>query len=430
MSLENTIEELKLKQLKIMCTGEILVNWNKLQDLQITADGRSLKRTDENKILMLAESMARFGIVNNLQVWVDDKGIPYCFDAHHRKKAFSVLNAHGIIIPELPATRCLAESKDEAKKLLFIKESRSSWVDIEVVPDYIKEIGLSVEIASATVDVPELIWDDLKKEEEPETSGDDEYSSATLEKPVTKLGDLWELGPHRVLCGDSTKEKDVEKLMNGVKADMVFTDPPYGVDYQSNMRTKSEKFEKIKNDDKKLEFMPILEKFSGGWVFIWTTWKVVNQWIEKTKILGFPSNMIIWFKGGRGIGDLKKTFSTDYEIALVFNRGAELKGKRIGSVWTIRKDGAINYEHPTQKPVFLSEEAIDKTTERRSKILDLFLGSGATLIACEKTDRICYGMELAPQYVDVIVNRYVNWCQENGRPYDVKLNGEPHAWKN
>jgi DNA modification methylase len=116
--------------------------------------------------------------------------------------------------------------------------------------------------------------------------------------------------------------------------------------------------------------------------------------------------MVIWFKGGGGIGDLKKTFSTDYETALVWHRGAELCGKRIGSVWKLSKDGAGDYLHPTQKPVALAEEALDKTTVKNNKILDLFGGSGSTLIACEKTNRINYSMELDEKYCDVIVERY------------------------
>jgi DNA modification methylase len=224
--------------------------------------------------------------------------------------------------------------------------------------------------------------------------------------PVSKLGDVWMLGKHRVMCGDSTSIDAVDTLMDGKKADMVNTDPPYGVSYQSNMRTKSAKFDVLKNDDVILDVAPVIEACSTGWVFIWTTWKVIDKWLENTKCFGFPTNMVIWSKGGGGIGDLKKTFSTDYEMALVFNRGAELCGKRVGSVWRVGKDGAAEYAHPTQKPVALAEEAIDKTTRKGATVLDLFGGSGSTLIACEKTGRINRSMELDPRYCDVIVKRW------------------------
>jgi DNA modification methylase len=134
--------------------------------------------------------------------------------------------------------------------------------------------------------------------------------------------------------------------------------------------------------------------------------------------------MVIWHKGGGGIGDLKKTFSTDYEIALVFNRGAELTGKRIGSVWKIGKDGAAEYAHPTQKPVALAEEAIDKTTRQGATILDLFGGSGSTLIACEKTGRDARLMELDPKYCDVIIKR---WQEFTGKIATHAETGQPFA---
>ena len=244
------------------------------------------------------------------------------------------------------------------------------------------------------------------------------------EQPVTVEGDVWLLGRHRLMCGDSTSLDAVEKLMDGAKANMVFTDPPYGVDYQSNMRTKSEKFDVLKNDDTFLDIAPIIEAVSIGWVFVWTSWKVLPQWLDQMESFGYPTNQVIWFKGGGGIGDLKKTFSSDYETALVWNRGAELTGKRIGSVWRVGKDGAAAYVHPTQKPVELGVEAIDKTTRSGASVLDLFGGSGSTLIACEKTARDCRMMELDPKYCDVIIKR---WQDFTGQEATHEASGETYA---
>lgn len=227
--------------------------------------------------------------------------------------------------------------------------------------------------------------------------------------PVTKLGDVWLLGKHRLMCGDSTSIDAVEKLMEGRKAQMVHTDPPYGVEYQSNMRTKSAKFDVLKNDDSFLDIAPVIDACSDGWVFVWTSWKVLTKWLDQFESFGYPSNQIIWYKPGGGIGDLKRTFASDYETALVWHRGAELTGKRIGSVWKVSKDGATEYLHPTQKPVALAEEALDKTTKPGWIILDLFGGSGSTLIACEKTGRNARLMELDPKYCDVIVKRWENF---------------------
>jgi DNA modification methylase len=225
-------------------------------------------------------------------------------------------------------------------------------------------------------------------------------------EPVTVLGDVYVLGKHRLVCGDSISADAVAELMDGAKAEMVFTDPPYGVEYQSNMRTKSPKFDVLANDDTELDVAPIIELFSKGWVFVWTSWKVQTKWIDQFAGFGYPTNIVIWHKPGGGIGDLKKTFSSDYEVALVWNRGTELCGKRIGSVSTINKDGAATYKHPTQKPVALAQEAIDKTTKPGATVLDLFGGSGSTLIACEMTGRSARLMELSPAYCDVIVKRW------------------------
>jgi DNA modification methylase len=225
--------------------------------------------------------------------------------------------------------------------------------------------------------------------------------------PITKSNDLWILGEHRLLCGDSTKAEDVARLMAGAKADMIHTDPPYGMSFQSNMRTKSKKFDELENDDKILTgwITPAIG-VSNGWVFVWTTWKVLEQWLPVVREFGKMTNLVVWAKGGGGIGDLKGTFATDHEMAMVFNRGAEICGKRIGSVWSFGKDAAASYMHPTQKPVALAGEAIDKTTHPTDLIYDPFLGSGTTLIAAEQLGRKCYGMEISPQYCDVIVKRW------------------------
>jgi len=241
--------------------------------------------------------------------------------------------------------------------------------------------------------------------------------------PVTVLGDVWLLGRHRVMCGDSTSIDAVERLMDGQKADMVFTDPPYGIGFQSN-RTKSAKFDVLKNDDTFLDIAPIIEACSDGWVFVWTSWKVLPQWLDQMQSFGYPTNQVIWFKGGGGIGDLKKTFSSDYETALVWHRGAELTGKRIGSVWKVDKDGAATYIHPTQKPVALGVEAIDKTTHMGARILDLFGGSGSTLIACEKTARDCRMMELDTKYCDVIIQR---WQDFTGQAATLETTGQTYT---
>jgi DNA modification methylase len=246
------------------------------------------------------------------------------------------------------------------------------------------------------LDVP-----DFGKELEAEED-DFETPEGGIETDIV-LGDLFEIGEHRLLCGDSTDSDAVAKLMDGKKADMVFTDPPYGISYNS----KDSKHDIILNDDTfLLEWMPQVMEHSKGFIFMWTSYQVVGKWIQLTKdYFGDITNMIIWHKGGGGLGDLYKRFSTDFEIALVWNRGETLKGKRIGSVWQINKDNTSTYQHPTQKPIELMSEGLLNCSVKGNIIMDLFLGSGSTMVAAHQLNRKCYGMELDPKYCQVIVDR-------------------------
>ncbi len=145
------VRKVRNKQLKILCTGEIKIDFHELKDLQILSDGRSLKKTDSSRIDKLAKSLSEYGIVNNLQVWKYGEDM-YCFDAHHRKKALMRLESEGVEIPLLPATRCLAKTKKEAKKLLLLKESNASWVDPEAIGDFLTEIDFEFEDAGNFLD--------------------------------------------------------------------------------------------------------------------------------------------------------------------------------------------------------------------------------------------------------------------------------------
>jgi DNA modification methylase len=369
------------------------------------------RKLKDSAIEKVAKSIKEFGF--RQPIVVDKEKIIVV--GHTRYRASKKL---GLTAVPITIADNLTPEQINAYRIADNRTNEEAEWDIELLKNELKDLQLK----DFDLDLTAFNEDELNNFlfDEKEGLTDEDAVPETPEEPITKLGDIWKLGNHRVMCGNSVDYEDVHKLMNNKIADLVNTDPPYGVNYQSNMRTKSEKFDVIKNDDKILDITPIIDKFSKGWVFIWTTWKVIDKWLDNTKSFGFPTNMVVWHKGGGGIGDLKKTFSTDYEMALVFNRGAELCGKRIGSVWKLKKDKAIKYKHPTQKPVELSVEAMDKTTNPKSIIMDLFLGSGSSLIACEKMDRICYGMELDPKYCDVIVKR---WEQFTGKKAELE-NGQ------
>jgi len=380
-----------------------LVNWKSLKWLQSS----KLKDIGEHGITKLKNSLKENNFVQPFNVWEDSKGVIWILDGHHREKALTQLEQEGYEIPEtLPANFIDCKDKKEAAKMVLLYSSIYAKITNEGLGEFLDDFDLDLSNLVNEIDLPGLDFDNFL---EPETLPEDiDEAPAPLEKTYSILGDVFEIdGKHRVMCGDSTKESDVSILMNGKKADMVFTDPPYGVDYQSNMRTATPKFEVLKNDNKFITgWIEFCKTYNHGFIFVWTSWKVLLEWITNLSVLGELSNMVIWYKRGGGMGSLKDTYGTDYEICLVYNNNSELKGKRIGSVWDVNKDNNSTYQHPTQKPVELCNLAIDTTTNKNNIVLDLFLGSGSTLIAAETTKRICYGMEIDQHYSDVILRRY------------------------
>ena len=359
---------------------------------------RNARTHSDAQVAQIAASIKEWGWTT--PVLVDEQG--GIIAGHGRTMAAQLLG-----MADVPVV--VASGWSEAKKRAYViadnKLALNAGWDNELLRLELGEIGdLGFDLDLTGFSAEEIAA--LEPEQVREGLTDEDAVPDAPAVPVTVLGDVWILGDHRLMCGDSTSIDAVERLLCGQKAQMVHTDPPYGVSYQSNMRTKSAKFDVLQNDDVFLDIAPVITAVSDGWVFVWTSWKVLPKWFERFASFGYPTNQVIWFKGGGGIGDLQKTFASDYETALVWHRGAELTGKRVGSVWDIGKDAAADYVHPTQKPVALAQEAIDKTTKAGDRVLDLFGGSGSTLIACQKTGRNAYLMELDPKYCDVIIKRW------------------------
>lgn len=237
--------------------------------------------------------------------------------------------------------------------------------------------------------------------------------------PVTTRGDVWLLGNHRVMCGDSTMIDDVEKLMNGEKADVVFTDPPYGYSYKSNYQSKHGM---LKNDDEILNFLPICHSFmeNNSAIYLCTSHQVVDKWKPLLEENFKYKNMIVWKKNNWSMGDLNGSFAGQHEIILFGHKGKiVLEGTRDTDIWEFKRTPPKH--HPTQKTIELINYAITKITCNR--VLDLFLGSGSTLISCEKTNRKCFGMELDEKYCDVIIKR---WQDFTGKQAVLESNGKTY----
>jgi DNA modification methylase len=236
------------------------------------------------------------------------------------------------------------------------------------------------------------------------------------------LGDLFEIGEHRLLCGDSTDSDQVAKLMNGQKADMVFTDPPYGINYKSNKR--KDEFEYIKNDDViDCSFLPIIPINDNSAIYVWTRWDVYPKWIELVEQSYKVTNCIVWIKQAGGLGDLE-SFWNQHEFAIYAVKGkVKLRGIRQGNTWETEDHRSKDYIHPTQKPVELAARGIEATSDIGNLIVDVFLGSGSTMVASHQLKRKCYGMEFDPKYCQGIVDRMINLDPT----LEVKRNGQPYV---
>jgi DNA modification methylase len=275
------------------------------------------------------------------------------------------------------------------------------------------------ELSDWGMDLPEDYFTDEVLEAE-----EDDYTEPDNIKVDVVLGDLIEIGEHRLLCGDSTDSDQVNKLMNGHKADMVFTDPPYGVSYKSNWASKErEIFNEIKNDNVILDILPsilLLSKKNIHW-YIWTAHQVYSIWKEKFN--EYYKSTIIWNKKSGAMGDLEGDYIVNYEMALFCHYGRKtLNGKRESAIWDLSRDSGVNYEHPTQKPISLAEKAIINSSNKNNLIVDLFLGSGSTMVASQQLERICYGMELDPKYCQVIIDR----MQRLNPNIKIKINGKDY----
>jgi DNA modification methylase len=251
---------------------------------------------------------------------------------------------------------------------------------------------------------------------------EDDYSVPEELKTDVVLGDLIEIGEHRLLCGDSTDSDQVANLMNGEKADMVFTDPPYGINYKSNKR--KDEFEYIKNDDViDCSFLPIIPINNNCALYIWTRWDVYPKWIELVEQSYKVTSCIVWAKQAGGLGDLE-SFWNQHEFAIYAVKGkVKLRGKRQGNLWETEDHRSKDYVHPTQKPIELPARAIEATSDIGNLIVDVFLGSGSTMVASHQLKRKCYGMELDPKYCQVIIDRMTKLDPT----LSVKINGKDYV---
>ena len=305
------------------------------------------------------------------------------------------------------------KTDDEKRKKLAVMDnttSDSSEFDLELlsvdfeVPE-LKDMG--IDVPDVEIEEKEVVEDEVPEEVETRC----------------KRGDIWKLGEHRLMCGDSTCITDVEKLMNGEKADLLFTDPPYGVSYEKKTKEvlKSKSYTKIQNDDLTLDqFQDFLyDVFTNAFSCLKDTASYYvfscqggdqEMMMMMMRQAGIPCrHQIIWVKDAPVFSMGRLDYDYKHEPILygwVKKHDFQRKGEQDKSVWEYKR--TANKLHPTMKPVELIANALLNSTKSEENVLDLFGGSGSTLIACEQLNRKCFIMELDEHYCDVINQRWEN----------------------
>jgi DNA modification methylase len=356
----------------------------------LKSDHKNARRRTDRSASLIAESLKRFGAARSIVIDEDGRILAGNGTVEGAKKAgidkLRIIEAEG---DELIAVRRAGLTEDE-KVGLALADNRSSDLS-EWDNEMLRQLSEEHDLAPWFED-DELLAEVLEPEEG-KTDPDDVPEPPT--DPITKPGDLWILGNHRLLCGDSTNIQHVERLMDGKKADMVFTDPPYGIAYKSPSgagMTQRGNYAVIKGDTEPYDPAPLF-----GIADLIVTWGA-NHYADKLP----PSRA--WLVWDKRDGDAINN-NSDCELAWVSQGGSArlFHHKWNGMIKASEKNE--RRVHPTQKPVALAEWAFD-LLEAGKTVADLYGGSGTTLIACEKTSRHCRMMELDPAYVDVIVKRW------------------------
>jgi DNA modification methylase len=352
---------------------------------------RNTRTHSEEQVNQIVSSIKEFGFTNPVLVDQDNMII-----AGHGR----VMAANKLKLDKVP-TICLKHLTEAQKKAYIIADNRlalnAGW-DEDMLKVELEELN------DLEFDISLLGFEDNEIESllsEPTEGLTDEDAVPDLpEEPTTKLGDLWILGEHRLLCGDSTSIDAVDKLMDGNKADMVFTDPPYNIDYQG-VKDKREKIINDKMHENDFEDFLIQSLMGCEVMYVCCSWQYAHTFKKAMeKIARKPEAMIVWNKVNPA-QHLDKYFK-QHEIIFYYGDFGGQKTLR-GDIWELKRQK--NTYHPTTKPVELIDMAIIDQPEK-NKIYDGFGGSGSTLISCEKNNRKCFMMELDPKYCDVIIQRW------------------------
>ena len=370
------------------------------------------RRLTETQYKQLKDSLLRFGVVDPVLVNTNEDRKNIIIGGHQRTKVWSDLGNDTIPCVELDLTL------DKEKELNVRLNKNTGEFDTEMLVEFFEE-GQLLDFGFDTEEL-EFFTDDLDGDG---TAEEDDYQEPDEVQTNIVQGDLITFEKngkelHRLLCGDSTKKEDVERLMNGKKADMVFTDPPYNTGMttkkQGDSTWLSHMFDDAYTDEEWQNFMSGFCKSydlaikDDTFLFVCLDWRRSHELVPHLKKYWKFSNLIIWDKLVHGLGsDYKYT----HEFIHVCKKGnpplAKNKEgeKEYQDVWRIQRKMGRDEDHATKKPVELCQRAIKHASNNNDLVLDLFQGSGSTMITSHQLNRKCYGMELMPKYCQVITDR-------------------------
>jgi DNA modification methylase len=370
----------------------------------------------------LKSSINTFGYVEPL-VW--NKRTGNLVGGHQRLK---VLVAQGATEVEVSVVDLPLE-KEKALNLA-LNRIQGAW-DEQKLASLLQELmrDSEIDIKTTGFDLPEISEILDRAEDAKEDEFDFAEELGNIGTPITQKGELIRLGNHRLLCGDSSNPEDVAKLIGDAKVNLIFSDPPYNVDYYGGNRPVPEKsrpkasrnWERIYNDNlTQEEYEKWLKRIfvnvtpyiaEGAAIYIWNGSKQFGPMYLMLAELGYHvSSVLTWAKESFSIGYADYNFQTEFCLYgwKEGNGGHKWYGPTNEStLWQIKRDSTASYNHPTQKPVALAHRGIRNSSKRGDIVLDMFLGSGTTLIAADGLERACYGIEIDPGYCDTIVRRYI-----------------------
>jgi len=380
----------------------------------------------DQQVAQVAASIQEFGFNN-----------PILIDEHN-----SIIAGHGRLAAaqkldlKLVPTITLEGLSEAQRKAYVIADNKltenGGW-DYDLLAVEIERLKeLDVDIDLTGFDPTEL--DTILEPEVVEGLTDEDEVPEAPEVPITKRGDVWILGNHRLMCGDSTSIDDVDKLMAGQKADMVFTDPPYGVEYEGGHNKKKRQqiiADNLQGDDLTDLFYEALScavtsTKDGAAFYVWfASGNSIETFASLSKLPLKLRAVIQWYKVKSGLGAFMSQYIPNCEPCMYLHKEgmspAWYGPTTEKTVWEQKKETRNDF-HPTQKPVALPERAVTNSSKQGDEILDLFGGSGSTLIACEKINRSARLMELDPKYCDVIVDRWQSFTGKTAqleRPLEV-----------